>query len=235
MTEEVLVLLSGGLDSTTCLAQAIADGHTVTCLTVDYGQKHAVELTAARNVAEFYRIQKHLIVPLPFFREIGGSSLTSNDAVPKNRVLENNTEPSTASEIPTTYVPARNLIFLSIAVALAETRNIKKIYIGVNALDYSGYPDCRPEFIQSFAKTANLATRVGVETGKISLETPLLNLSKAEIAARAHSLKAPMALTHSCYDPIDGKACGLCDACVLRRKGFLESNIPDPTIYADRS
>ena len=172
MPEEVLVLLSGGLDSTTCLAQAIADGHSVTCLTVDYGQKHAVELKAARKIAEFYRIEKHLIVPLPFFREIGGSSLTSNDAVPKNRVLENNTEPSTTSEIPTTYVPARNLIFLSIAVALAETRNIKKIYIGVNALDYSGYPDCRPEFIQSFAKTANLATRVGVETGKIFLETP---------------------------------------------------------------
>ena len=167
--------------------------------------------------------------------QIGGSSLTSNDAVPKNRVIGDDAAPSTESEIPTTYVPARNLIFLSIAVALAETRNIKKIYIGVNALDYSGYPDCRPEFIQSFAKTANLATRIGVETGKICLETPLLNLSKAEIAARAHSLKAPMALTHSCYDPVDGKACGLCDACVLRRKGFLESNIPDPTIYADRS
>jgi 7-cyano-7-deazaguanine synthase len=218
-----VVLLSGGLDSMVCAALAQAAGYRVIALTVDYNQRHKVELEAATRIATALAVSEHIIQPLDL-RRFGGSALTSDAAVPKGGVEHG---------IPVTYVPARNTIFLSLALGLAEARGAKYIYTGVNALDYSGYPDCRPAFVDSFAATANLATKAGVEGDPFAFETPLLHMTKAEIATEAARLGIDAGLSWSCYDPTtDGLHCGLCDACRLRAKGFAEAGLADPTSYA---
>lgn len=221
---KAVCLLSGGLDSSTCLAIARAEGLEVYALTVDYGQRHRAELAAARRVAAALGAREHQVISLDL-RAFGGSALTAAIEVPKDR-----DEPSMAGEIPITYVPARNIVMLSLALAWAEVLEASDIFLGVNAVDYSGYPDCRPEFLQAFAAMANLATKAGVE-GRMTLNirAPLLHLSKADIVRRASELGLDFALTHSCYDPEDGgRACGRCDSCLLRRKGFQEAGIVDP-------
>jgi 7-cyano-7-deazaguanine synthase len=224
-----VVLASGGLDSTTCLALAQASGYEVVALSFDYGQRHGLELLRARAVCEHLGVTRHHIFPLSLFSTIGGSALTEEGLpVPRDRPPE-----ALAAGVPVTYVPARNLVFLSYAVAVAEVARARALYVGVNALDYSGYPDCRPAFVQSFAQTANLATRVGTEGAPLALETPLLHLDKGQIVALARRLGAPVHLTHSCYDPTpEGVACGACDACALRIKGFLAAGWQDPVPYA---
>jgi 7-cyano-7-deazaguanine synthase len=218
-----VVLLSGGLDSMVCAALARESGYRVIALTVDYNQRHKVELAAAARIAAALAVAEHIVQPLDL-RRFGGSALTSDMAVPKGGVGEG---------IPITYVPARNTIFLSLALGLAESRGAKHIYTGVNALDYSGYPDCRPAFVDSFAATANLATKAGVEGDPFLFATPLLHMTKADIAAEATRLGIDAGLSWSCYDPtLDGLHCGLCDACRLRAKGFVEAELPDPTRYA---
>jgi 7-cyano-7-deazaguanine synthase len=217
-----VVLLSGGLDSMVCAGLAHEAGFAVTALTVDYGQRHRAELEAARRIAAGLA-QRHIVLPLDL-RAFGGSALTSDIAVPKDGVGEG---------IPVTYVPARNTIFLSLALALAEASGARDIFIGVNALDYSGYPDCRPEFIAEFEQLANLATKAGVEGEAFKVHAPLQHLTKAEIAREAQRLGLDAALSHSCYDPLpDGRHCGKCDACRLRAKGFAEAGVADPTQYA---
>jgi len=216
-------LLSGGLDSATCLALARRDGFACHAITFDYGQRHKFELEAAARVAAALGAKRHLVVNvgLDLF---GGSALTADMAVPKARSLE-----EMCRGIPVTYVPARNTVFLSLALAWAEVLASADIFIGVNALDYSGYPDCRPEYIDAYQRMANLATRAGVE-GKTRLEihTPLIALSKSQIVTLARELGVPFGLTHSCYDPgPGGRPCGACDACLLRRKGFEEAGIED--------
>lgn len=192
-------------------------------LTIDYGQRHSRELEAASRIAKHLNSRRHLVIPIDL-RLLGGSALTGVQAVPKNGVKPG---------IPITYVPARNLIFLSLALAWAETIRARSIFIGVNALDYSGYPDCRPVFIESFSQTAQLATKVGVEGGKIEIEAPLLNWSKARIVRECARLGLDPAMSWSCYDPEpDGRACGRCDSCRLRRRGFQEARMSDPTLYA---
>ena len=217
-----VVLLSGGLDSMVCAGLACEAGFEVVALTVDYGQRHRVELESARAIAE--RIaDRHIVLPLDL-RAFGGSALTSDIAVPKAGVGEG---------IPVTYVPARNTIFLSLALGLAEASGARDIFIGVNALDYSGYPDCRPEFIAEFQRLAELATKAGVEGSAFKIHAPLLELTKAEIAREAQRLGLDASLSHSCYDPLpDGTHCGQCDACRLRAKGFADAGIADPTSYA---
>ena len=218
-----VVLLSGGLDSTTVLAIARADGFDPAALTFQYGQRHAVEVEAARRVAARLGVSRHVIVPIDL-RVFGGSALTSETSVPKDRPLE-----EMSHGIPVTYVPARNTIFLAFALAYAEVLGAHDIYIGVNALDYSGYPDCRPEFIEAFERTANLATKAGVEGGRFRIHAPLLALSKADIIRRGLELGVDYGLTTSCYDPApDGRACGRCDSCRLRQKGFAENGVTDP-------
>lgn len=227
-TRAAVVLLSGGLDSATCLAIAKAEGFSPHALSFRYGQRHQIELAAARRVAEAVGVARHEVIDLDLGR-LGGSALTTSVEVPKDRgVVE------MEAEIPVTYVPARNTIFLSYALAYAEVLSLWDIFIGVNALDYSGYPDCRPEFIQSFEKMANLALKATVEgRGKITIHTPLISLSKAEIIRKGVALGLDYSLTHSCYDPDpEGRACGHCDSCLLRKKGFLEAGIADPTRYA---
>jgi 7-cyano-7-deazaguanine synthase len=222
VTEGAIVLLSGGLDSMVCAALAREAGFEVTALTVDYGQRHRIELNAARAVAA-QLADRHIVVPLDL-RAFGGSALTSHIEVPKDGVAEG---------IPVTYVPARNTIFLSLALGLAEASGARAIYIGVNALDYSGYPDCRPEFVEEFEKLANVATKAGVEGDPFTIHTPLLHMTKADIAREAQRLGLDAAISHSCYDPApDGRACGRCDACRLRAKGFADAGIEDPTVYA---
>jgi 7-cyano-7-deazaguanine synthase len=216
-------LLSGGLDSATCLALARHDGFTCYALSFDYGQRHRVELDAAQRVATSLHAEKHVVASIDL-RMFGQSALTDDAiAVPKGRSLDN-------ADIPVTYVPARNTIFLSFALAWAEVLGASDIFIGVNALDYSGYPDCRPEFIEAFERMANLATKAGVECAtRIKIHTPLISLSKAGIVRLASKLGVDFSLTHSCYDPdAAGHACGACDSCVLRRKGFAEAGITDP-------
>jgi 7-cyano-7-deazaguanine synthase len=222
-----VVLLSGGLDSTTLLAIARRD-HTVYAMSFRYGQRHGPEIEAARRIARDAWVERHVIVDIDL-RVFGGSALTADIAVPKNRTAR-----QMADEIPITYVPARNTIFLSYALALAEVVSARDIFIGVNAIDYSGYPDCRPEFIESFERTANLGTRGGVDgTNPIAIRAPLLRMTKAEIIQQGLSLGVDYAATVSCYDPTDdGKACGSCDACQLRRKGFADAGVSDPTRYA---
>jgi 7-cyano-7-deazaguanine synthase len=217
-----VVLLSGGLDSMVCAGLAREAGFEVVALTVDYGQRHRVELESARAIAE--RIaDRHIVLPLDL-RAFGGSALTSDIAVPKAGVGEG---------IPVTYVPARNTIFLSLALGLAEASGARDIFIGVNAFDYSGYPDCRPEFIAEFQRLAELATKAGVEGSAFKIHAPLLELTKAEIAREAQRLGLDASLSHSCYDPLpDGTHCGQCDACRLRAKGFADAGIADPTSYA---
>ena len=222
-----IVLLSGGLDSATALAVARRDGFRCHALTINYGQRHSAELDAARRVAEQLEVAEHRVFPLDL-RALGGSALTTDLEVPKDR------SPEAMSEgIPVTYVPARNTIFLAIALAWAEVRNSFDIYMGVNAVDYSGYPDCRPEFIAAFEGLANLATKAGVEKrGRFRIHAPLVHLSKAEIIRQGASLGVDYGLTHSCYDPgADGAACGRCDSCQLRRAGFEAAGVPDPTRY----
>jgi 7-cyano-7-deazaguanine synthase len=222
VSRHAIVLLSGGLDSMVCAALARESGFSVTALTIDYGQRHRVELKAARAIAAELA-DGHIVLPLDL-RAFGGSALTSDIDVPKGGV-----EPG----IPVTYVPARNTIFLSLALGLAEASGAQDIFIGVNALDYSGYPDCRPQFIAEFERLANLATKAGVEGGGFTIHAPLLEMTKSEIAREAVRLGLDAALSHSCYDPLpDGTHCGRCDACRLRAKGFAEAGIKDPTAYA---
>lgn len=223
-SERAICLLSGGLDSATCLAIARQQGFACYCLSFDYGQRHRIELEAARRIAQQLGAKEHRVVKMDL-RVFGGSALTSDLAVPKDRSGSEMT-----AEIPITYVPARNTIFLAFALAYAEVAEAENIFIGVNAIDYSGYPDCRPEFIQAFEAVANLATRASVEGRmKFRIQTPLIKMSKAEIIRNAVALGVDLRSTHSCYDPDEsGRPCGRCDSCMLRRKGFEEAGIPDP-------
>lgn len=226
--EKAIILSSGGLDSTTAMAIAKSQGFVLYSLSFFYGQRHRFELTAAEKIAKKMGVVRHLVLNVDL-TPIGGSALTDNIAVPKGR-----SEESISSEIPVTYVPARNTIFLSYALAWAEVLAAAHIFIGVNAVDYSGYPDCRPEFIEAFESMANLATKAAVSQGvRLQIHTPLLHLSKAEIIAKGISLGVDYAMTHSCYDPSpQGLACGACDSCLLRRKGFMDAKVTDPTPYA---
>jgi 7-cyano-7-deazaguanine synthase len=225
--EKAVVLSSGGLDSTTVIAIAQNEGFEVYSLSFDYGQRHVFELKAAEQVARHFQVARHLVVRIDL-HAIGGSALTDNLEVPKFRSLD-----AMASEIPITYVPARNTIFLSYSLAWAEVLQSSHIFIGVNSVDFSGYPDCRPAFIAAFEKMANLATKAGVEgTTKIQIHAPLMYLNKAQIIGRGIALGVDYTMTHSCYDPsADGLACGQCDSCLLRKKGFSEAGVPDPTRY----
>ena len=224
---KAVLLLSGGLDSTTLLAHAVHDGFDVFAMTFRYGQRHVTEIDAARRVAAHYPVRDHVIVDIDL-RTFGGSALTSDIAVPKDRAAS-----EMSRGIPITYVPARNTIFLSFALAWAEVLEAGDIFIGVNALDYSGYPDCRPEYIHAYERMANLATRGGVEgTNPIRIRTPLIDLTKADIIQRGLRLGVDYSITQSCYDPSpSGAACGRCDACRLRLKGFVEAGVTDPARY----
>jgi 7-cyano-7-deazaguanine synthase len=220
---DAVVLLSGGLDSYTAAAIAKADGFRLHALTMRYGQRHAAELAAARRVAASLGVARHIELDVDL-SAFGGSSLTTGDPVPKDRPIDPN-------EIPSTYVPARNTVFLSLALAWAEVLRAHDIYIGVNALDYSGYPDCRPEFIAAFERLASLATAAGVHGGRFTIHAPLQSLTKADIIRRGVSLGLDYGLTHSCYDPSpEGRACGRCDSCTLRAAGFQEVGIADPAL-----
>jgi 7-cyano-7-deazaguanine synthase len=224
--QKAVVLLSGGLDSTTTLAVAKSQGYVLYALTFRYGQRHQLEIEAAQKIAFQFQVAQHKIfsVDLSVF---GGSALTTEINIPKDRGRE-----EISKDIPITYVPARNTIFLSLALAWAEVLGAGNIFIGVNALDYSGYPDCRPEFIHSFEQTANLGTKAGVEGNKFKIHTPLINLNKAQIIKRGLALGIDFSLTRTCYDPsLAGKACGKCDACLLRLKGFAEAGVEDPAAY----
>lgn len=218
-----VVLVSGGLDSTTTLAIARADGFDCYALTIDYGQRHRLEIEAAARVAAALGARRHLVVPLDL-RAFGGSALTADIPVPAGR------DPAEMTDIPVTYVPARNTIFLALALGWAETLGAEDIFIGVNALDYSGYPDCRPEYIEVFERLANLATKAGVEgRHRFHVRMPLVALGKADIVRRAVKLGVDFELTWSCYDPRpDGRPCGVCDSCILRSKGFTEAGVVDP-------
>lgn len=222
-SKKAVCLLSGGLDSSTCLALARRDGYSCYAISFDYGQRHKHELAAAARIAEFYGAERHLVAHLGL-DVFGGSALTAAIDVPKSR-----TAAEMSNGIPVTYVPARNTIFLSYALAWAEVLESADIFIGVNALDYSGYPDCRPEYIAAFEHLANLATKAGVEERtRLKIHAPLLRLTKAQIVKLAHELHVPFGMTHSCYDPApNGSPCGQCDACLLRRKGFEEAAIED--------
>jgi 7-cyano-7-deazaguanine synthase len=218
-----VVLLSGGLDSYTAAAIAKADGFVLNALTIHYGQRHAREVQSARQVARALSVEQHKELTVDL-RPIGGSSLTSEIDVPHDRDLD-------ATDIPSTYVPARNTIFLSLALGWAEVIGARDLVVGVNALDYSGYPDCRPEFVRAFEALANVATRVGVEGARFRIHTPLIQLSKADIIRRGVELELDYGLTHSCYDPApSGLPCGHCDSCVLRAKGFAEAGVADPLL-----
>jgi len=223
---DAVVLLSGGLDSAVTLALARHAGLRCAALSFEYGQRHHAELAAANRVAQSLGVDRHLVVPLDL-RAIGGSALTADIMVPKDRA------PGEMNDIPITYVPARNLIFLSIAAGYSEVVGARSIHLGVNAVDYSGYPDCRPAFIESFAACAKLATKVGVEGRGLTIQTPLIALSKVEIIRTGVELGVDFSLTHSCYDPAPtGEACGHCDSCLLRKQGFADAGVPDPTRYA---
>jgi 7-cyano-7-deazaguanine synthase len=226
---KAVVLSSGGLDSTTVMAMARSEGYEIYSLSFSYGQRHSVELEAARRVAEAMGVRKHLVIDVDM-KLIGGSALTDDIPVPKDR-----NEDDMAGEIPVTYVPARNTIFLSYALGWAEVVGASDIFIGVNAVDYSGYPDCRPEFIAAFETLANLATKAGVEGRKIRIRTPLIHMTKARIILKGAALGVDYGITSSCYDPSpEGYACGRCDSCLLRKKGFWEAGVDDPTAYVDQ-
>jgi 7-cyano-7-deazaguanine synthase len=229
MTRTAVVLLSGGLDSATVLAIARSEGFEIVALSFRYGQRHDAEIVAAQSIAKRAGVRRHVIVDIDL-RVFGASALTSDIAVPKGRSV-----PEIAHGIPITYVPARNTIFLSYALALAEVSDSSDIFLGVNALDYSGYPDCRPEYIQAFEQMANLATKAGVEGRRLTIHAPLMQQTKGEIIARGMKLGVDYARTLSCYDPdASGAACGECDACQLRLKGFAEAGMPDPVRYRER-
>jgi len=222
-----IILSSGGLDSTTCLAIARAEGFLpLYSLSFDYGQRHRQELSAARRIAQVYGVKEYRVIQIDL-RQFGKSALTDEISVPKDR-----DEKEMGAEIPVTYVPARNTIFLSYALAFAEVRGVQDVFIGVNAIDYSGYPDCRPEFIEAFERMANLATKMSSEGEKFTIHTPLIRLSKAQIIRRGVELGVDYSLTFSCYDPdAQGRACGRCDSCLLRKRGFAEAGVGDPTVY----
>ena len=225
--KSAVVLLSGGIDSTTTLAIAITEGYEAYALSFDYGQRHRIEMQAARRAADSLGAKEHRIAKIDL-RVFGGSALTGDIDVPKQR-----SETEIADGIPVTYVPARNTIFLAYALGWAEVIQAADIFLGVNAIDYSGYPDCRPEFIEAFQTVANVGTKAGVEGGRFQIHTPLIKFSKAEIIRKAVKLGVDLSLTHSCYDPSpDGLACGECDSCLLRLKGFREAGIQDPIRYA---
>jgi 7-cyano-7-deazaguanine synthase len=228
---KAVVLLSGGMDSATTAAIALERDFEVYALTFRYGQRHAPELSAAKRIAKRLRLQRHVVLDIDL-RAIGGSALTGDLPVPKDTPLD-----QIGLSIPTTYVPARNTIFLSFALAWAEVLGAADIFVGANALDYSGYPDCRPEYFEAFRAMANLATRAGVETGRtLTIHTPLIQMSKREIIERGTALGVDYSLTLTCYDPSpDGLACGRCEACLLRLKGFREAGIEDPGLYQARS
>jgi 7-cyano-7-deazaguanine synthase len=227
MHSKAIVLLSGGLDSATTCAIAKNQGYQLFTLSFDYGQRHRIELDRARSIAENIEVEEHMVMTIDL-RQFGGSALTDAIEVPQNR-----NEDEMAGSIPVTYVPARNTIFLSFALAFAEVREATNIFIGVNAIDYSGYPDCRPEFISAFEDLANLATKAGTEgKSKLRVHTPLIQLSKAEIIQKGMDLGVDFSLTHSCYNPDDqGRACGKCDSCLLRLAGFKKAGAKDPAVY----
>ena len=225
MNKKAVILLSGGLDSTTCLAIAREQGFDIFALTINYGQRHTLEIESAKSVVKNFDVVKHSVIDIDL-RQFGGSALTADIDVPKDQ------SKSAMNNIPVTYVPARNTVFLSIALAWAETLGAYDIFIGVNALDYSGYPDCRPEYIASFAQTANLATKAGVSGKEFNIHIPLIDMTKADIIEKGANLGVDYGLTSSCYDPQkNGDPCGHCDACILRLKGFREACIPDPLNY----
>jgi 7-cyano-7-deazaguanine synthase len=227
--KRAVVLLSGGIDSTTTLAIAIAEGFEAYALSFDYGQRHHTETEAACRVADSLGVKEHRIAKIDL-RVFGGSALTDDVDVPKRRL-----EPEIGHGIPVTYVPARNTIFLAYALAWAEIISASDIFLGVNAIDYSGYPDCRPEFISAFERLANVATRAGVEGTQFRIHAPLISMSKSDIIRKGIELGVDFSLTHSCYDPSsDGVACGECDSCRLRLEGFREAGLTDPIRYADR-
>lgn len=227
---KAVVLLSGGLDSTTVLAIAQSEGYVVHALSFRYGQRHSVELEAARTIAQNAVVAQHLEIEIDL-RKFGGSALTSDLPVPKGRDVA-----EMEAEIPVTYVPARNTVFLSFGLALAEVVSADHLFIGVNALDYSGYPDCRPEFIAAYEQMANLATKRGVEGDRLTIHTPLIDLTKAQIIAKGLDLGIDYGLTRSCYDPSPaGAGCGSCDSCLLRLKGFAENGTSDPAPYQDEA
>lgn len=227
MAKRAVVLTSGGLDSTTVAAVAKNEGYEIYCLSFNYGQRHKQELISAKRVADYFGAKDHLVIDIDL-KVIGGSALTANIEVPKHRE-----ESEMSKDIPVTYVPARNTIFLSYALALAEVLKADDIFIGVNAIDYSGYPDCRPEYISAFERMANLATKVGVEgTTHLKIHAPLQDLSKKGIIELGLRLGVDYSITHSCYDPTpDGKSCGECDSCLLRKHGFEQAGVPDPIEY----
>ncbi len=225
-SNKAVVLLSGGLDSATVLAIARERGFGCFCLSFDYGHRHRTELHAARRVAQSLDARDHRTVSIDL-RAIGGSALTDDIEVPKQEAA-----PEAGAEIPVTYVPARNMTFLSLAVGYAEAIGARDIFLGVNAVDYSGYPDCRPAFIDAFAHAANLGTKAGVEGRPFMLHTPLIDMTKADIIREGAGLGVDFRLTHSCYDPDpQGRACGRCDSCRIRHRGFVDAGLPDPTIY----
>jgi 7-cyano-7-deazaguanine synthase len=227
--KRAVVLLSGGVDSTTTLAIAMAEGYEAYALSFDYGQRHQIEIKAARRVANSLGVKEHRVAKIDM-RIFGGSALTDDLDVPKKRL-----ETEIAHGIPATYVPARNTIFLAYSLAWAEVIPTGHIFLGVNAIDYSGYPDCRPEFIEAFETLANLGTKTGVEGARFRVHAPLIKFSKAEIIRKASQLNVDLSLTHSCYDPSpEGLACGECDSCLLRLKGFREAGIEDPIRYAKK-
>lgn len=225
---KAVVLLSGGIDSTTAMWVARSRGFSVYALTFDYGQRHRLEVDRACKIAGALGVERHLVLEMELGR-IAGSVLTGPGCVPKDRVLSVET-----LEIPDTYVPARNTVFLSLGLAWAETLDADYLFIGVNAVDYSGYPDCRPEYIQAFQEMADLATRRGVEGRPIAIEAPLLRMTKAEVIKLGDSLGVDYGMTSSCYDPdLQGRSCGRCDSCLFRRKAFEEAGVVDPTVYID--
>ena len=227
--KRAVVLLSGGLDSTTTLATAIAEDYETYALSFDYGQRHKIEIVAARRIARALGAKEHRVGKIDM-RIFGGSALTDDVAVPKKRSAT-----EIGHGIPITYVPARNTIFLSYALALAEVISSTDIFIGANAIDYSGYPDCRPTFIAAFETLANLATKAGIEGARFRIHAPLIKFSKAEIIRKALELDVDFSITHSCYDPSpDGVACGECDSCLLRLRGFREAGVEDPIRYANK-
>jgi len=219
----VVVLVSGGLDSMVAAALAREAGHALLALTIDYSQRHRIELRAAERIARALGAERHIVLPIDL-SVFGGSALTADIAIPKQGVGEN---------IPITYVPARNMTFLSLALGWAEAAGARDLYIGVNALDYSGYPDCHPEFIAGFETLANLATKAGIEGGRFRVHAPLQNMTKADIVREGTRLGLDLSMSWSCYDPAPGDLhCGLCDSCRLREKGFADADVPDPTAYA---
>jgi 7-cyano-7-deazaguanine synthase len=225
---KAVVLLSGGLDSMVAAGLAREAGYSLLALTVNYNQRHLVELASARRIAAELEAERHVVLPIDL-RAFGGSSLTADIDVPKEGAGLGEVEEGI---IPVTYVPARNTIFLSLALGWAEADGAQDMFLGINALDYSGYPDCRPAFVEAFENLASLATKAGVEGSRFTVHAPLLHMTKADIVREAHRLSLDAGMSWSCYDPQEGQHCGLCDSCRLRRKGFEDAGLPDPTLYA---